>query len=72
MLKGYKTVIFNVIMGLIMMIRALNPDAEVPGDESVNAAIDALDVTLTALWGIGNLILRAITTSPVFKKEETR
>lgn len=70
MLKGYKTVIFNIIMGLIMMVRAMNPDAEVPGDEVVTSAIDALDVALTMVWSVGNLILRAVTTSPIFKKRE--
>lgn len=68
MLKGYKTVIFNLIMGLIMMIRAMNPDAEVPSDGAVTSAIDAIDVALTMAWSAGNLILRAVTTSPIFKK----
>lgn len=69
MLQGYKTVIFNVLMGIIMLVRALNPDATVPGEESLHGAVDALDVALTAVWGVGNVILRAITSSPIFKKK---
>jgi hypothetical protein len=33
----------------------------------VTGAVNALDAALTAVWGVGNLILRAVTDSPVFK-----
>jgi hypothetical protein len=69
MLEGKKTIIFNVVMGAIMMVRAMNPDAELPGEEAVNTGIDSMNVALTAIWGVGNLILRAITSAPVFWKK---
>ena len=68
MFAGYKTVIFNVVMGGIMLVRALSPDAELPGEEAVSASIDAFEIGLTAVWGVGNLILRAITSSAIFTK----
>ena len=71
MFSGYKTVIFNVVMGGIMLVRALSPDAELPGEAAVSSAVDAFEVGLTAVWGVGNLILRAITSSPIFGKSES-
>lgn len=72
MLKGFRTLIFNVVMGIVMLLRALGADTEMPTEEQVSAAIDSLDVALTAIWAIGNLLLRAITDSPIFKKEPKR
>lgn len=69
MLKGYKTIIFNVVMGLVMILRALSPESELPDAENVEDTIDSLDAALTAVWGVGNIILRAITDSPIFKQE---
>lgn len=68
-LKGFKTVIFNLIMMVIMAVRLLNPEAELPDDASVDAVAQALDGTIATAWGIGNMLLRAITTSPIFTKE---
>ena len=68
-LKGYRTVIFNVIMGIIMLVRVFNPDAQLPADEAVNQALDATSAALDAVWLVGNLVLRAITDSPIFRKD---
>lgn len=72
MLKGFKTVAFNLAMGGIMLVRALNPDAELPGQEAVQSAVDNLDVALTSLWAVGNLVLRAVTSTHIFDKGEDK
>lgn len=69
MLKGYKTYIFNGLMALIMIARAFMPDAELPDDETVRSATDALVDNWDAFFlVVGNLALRAFTNSPVFFK----
>jgi hypothetical protein len=69
MMKGYRTVIFNAAMAVVMIIKAANPDAELPDAESVTAAVDAVELAIGLVWSIGNMLLRAITDSPIFKKE---
>lgn len=69
LIKGYKTIAFNTVMTIVMLVRVLSPESELPDAASVQAGIDSIDATLTALWGIGNMVLRAITDSPIFKKE---
>ncbi len=68
-LKGFKTIAFNVIMVVVMGVRVINPEAELPDEAAVEATVMSLDAALTAVWGIGNIILRAITDSPIFSKE---
>lgn len=69
MLKGYRTIIFNVAMSAIMVIRLWNPEAEVPDAASVDAAIGHVDAAIAAVWGLGNMLLRAITNTAMGKKE---
>lgn len=69
MFSGYKTVIFNVIMGLVALVKALNPDATLPGEEAVHQGVDSFLLGLGAIWAIGGVILRAVTSSPIFKKK---
>ena len=69
MLKGYKTIAFNVIMSLVTVIALFNQGAELPDAETVRGGLDAVDTAIAAVWGIGNIILRAVTDTPVFKKE---
>ena len=67
-LKGFKTIAFNLLMLVIMGARVINPEAELPDEATVEATVLSLNAGLTALWGIGNIILRAATDSPIFKK----
>ena len=69
MLKGYRTIIFNVIMTAFMLINVWSPSTELPSGEDVKGALDNLDLALAFFWGLGNIILRAITDTPIFKKE---
>lgn len=69
MLKGYKTIIFNVIMTVVMILSLWNPGSEVPDAATVGNTLDVLDAAIAAIWGLGNGLLRAVTTTPIFKKE---
>lgn len=69
MLKGYKTVIFNALMMILMIAKQMYPETEIPDEEKIKGAIDMLDLIITSVWGIGNFALRAKTNSPIFKKD---
>jgi hypothetical protein len=71
-LKGWRTMILGVVVGLVGTIKAVaTPEvaAEAPTPEEAQAAFDG--VMLVYSWGsaIGIWVFRAITTSPIFKKE---
>lgn len=68
MLKGYKTVIFNLIMLIIAALRIMSPESVLPSDVDVNQWLNGLDALLVLTITLGNMILRAITDSSVFKK----
>ena len=68
-MKGFKTIAFNVVMGAIVLVRILNPEAELPTDVDVEAAVSTLDAAIATVWSFGNMFLRAVTDSPIFRKE---
>jgi hypothetical protein len=68
-MKGYKTIAFNLLMAVIAVLSALNPEAELPSSEDVQSGVDAVSAAVAAVWGLGNILLRAITDTPIFKKE---
>jgi hypothetical protein len=67
MFKGYKTVAFNLIMTVLMMISLWLPEADLPEANVISQMLEGAEATLTTIWGVGNMILRAITDSPIFK-----
>lgn len=68
-LKGYRTIIFNLIMTAIMALSLWMPQQHFPDATVVNIFLDHLQEVAIAVWSAGNFILRFITTTPVFKKE---
>lgn len=68
-MKGYKTIAFNVIMAVITVLALFNPGAELPTGETVSESLDAVFAAISSVTVVGNMILRAVTNSPVFKKE---
>lgn len=71
MLKGYRTIVFNAIMLLVMVASQagwLTPE-QVPDSATINLFLDNLDGVLTVLWGIGNIALRFVTNTPALQKE---
>ena len=69
MLKGYKTVLFNAVMMVVAFFSMQGSDSP-PTASDVSTAIDLADAALVSVWGIGNWILRHVTDSPVFWKDE--
>lgn len=59
-MKGFKTVIFNVLAAIIPVLEVAGADL---GLEGQGLAYYGLGVT------IANLILRFVTTTPVFNKD---
>jgi len=68
-MKGYKTILFNVVMAALAALRVLSPESVLPSDVDVNAALEAIDAALAAVLIIGNLILRAVTSTKIGQKE---
>ena len=72
MLKGYRSIILGVIVGVIGTIKAIaTPEdaASAPTPEEAGAAWDGMQVLYS--WGsaVGIWVMRAITNSPIFKKK---
>ena len=72
MLKGKRTMIIGLIIGIVGTIKAVAlPDvaADAPTVEGAGAAWDGLQIAYS--WGsaVAVWVMRAITTSPIFKKE---
>lgn len=67
-LKGFKTVIFNVVMALVTIVLAFNPDLALDPD-AVSAGIDSLFAAIAVLWAAGSVVLRWLTTTAIFKRE---
>lgn len=68
MVKGYKTVIFNVLIGLLMVWKAVSPESELPTPELLNGLLDSLYASLEAILVVGNIVLRAVTNTAVGRK----
>ncbi len=68
-MKGYRTIAFNAVMAIIAVATIVSPDAEVPTADQVQSAVNGADAAVVGVWTVGNMILRAITSSPIFKKE---
>jgi hypothetical protein len=68
-MKGYKTIAFNVIMAGIALIHAFNTGASLPDASAVSGVVDQFSTWFDSAMVVGNVILRAITTTSVFKKE---
>ena len=70
-MKGFKTIAFNVIMSAIMLTSMWNPESasDLPDAAQVGGLMEQAEVWITAVWGIGNMWLRAVTSTVIFKKE---
>ena len=68
MVKGYKTVIFNVLIGLLMVWKAVSPESELPTPELLNGLLDSLYASLDSILVVGNIVLRAVTKTAIGRK----
>lgn len=69
-MKGYRTIAFNVLMALIAILTALYPQAIFPEAVAVEEIIEVVFAAVAGVTGIGNVLLRAVTNTPVGKKEK--
>lgn len=69
-LKGYRTVAFNVVSGLVLGIAVVSGHSDTAAQTAAQAT-DALNSLLeagSAVILVGNVVLRFFTDSPIFKK----
>jgi len=69
MLKGYKTIIVNALLLSYAVFKVVVPDSPNVDPREVVTHINNLDSLLVAGAAVVNMALRAVTTSPVFKKD---
>lgn len=68
MLKGYRTLIFNGLMALILGYKVLAPEAEVPTEQEVGGFLDqVIEYWDLLVATIGNIFLRFKTTTAVMR-----
>lgn len=67
-MKGYRTVAFNIIMTALMAFALWSPGAELPDAGTIDKLLGDAEGLFTAAWALGNMVLRAITDTPMFKK----
>lgn len=70
MLQGYRTIVFTLIMAALTTWRVLDPTAELPDETAINGAVDTVLLAITTVWGVGAIILRAVTKTPLGKKPD--
>lgn len=68
MVKGYRTIIFNVLIGLFMVWKAVSPESELPTPDMLNGLLDSLYASLDSILVVGNIVLRAVTNTSVGRK----
>ncbi len=67
-MKGFRTIIFNVIMtagAIITTWTGIDTTAEVT---QLKEGVDNILIGGSAAWGAGNVLLRMITNTAIFKK----
>jgi len=67
-MTGYRTILFNLIMAALVAIRAMWPDAILPSEADVTAFMNAVDMILSAVLVIGNIVMRFLTSTSVGEK----
>ncbi len=68
-LTGYKTVAFNAVMAIVAIWKIYFPEQEMPGEMEVERAVDTFWQIFSTVMVAGNVGLRAVTKTPIFKKE---
>ena len=65
-MKGYRTIAFNLIMGAVMFAnQMLGTDLDA---QSLIGHLNGLEAALMGVWTVGNVWLRAVTDTPIFKQ----
>ena len=69
-LQGYRTVIVNLLVAILGVIAVVFPGADLPTPEELGLTVDQFIGALIAFIGVLNVILRALTSTPVFQRKE--
>lgn len=69
-LVGYRTIIFNVGVAAIFVIRIIFPEALVSVG-SWQTFTDAFWEFYAALVAFGNIVIRTFTTTPIFRRRDS-
>jgi hypothetical protein len=56
------------VVALLFSVKAVSPDTEVPGVDAVTSLVDQAAAVLIEVLALGNLVLRAFTSSAIFQK----
>lgn len=68
-MKGYKTVIFNAAMAFVAVWKIYFPETDMPAELEIQQAVDTFWQIFSAVMVAGNIGLRAVTTTPIFRKK---
>lgn len=71
-IKGFRTIAFNVVMTIGMLVTVwtgIDTSAEV---EQVQEGINSILTGIVSVWLVGSIWLRVLTDSPIFKKVNKR
>ena len=66
-IKGYRTVIFNVLMALATISSLLSGISVEQEVLQIQKGFDVLLEALAIIWAAGNIWIRSLTDSPIFK-----
>lgn len=67
-MNGYKTIIFNVLMGLVLIATQFAPDLHI-STEQIQVATDGIVQLIAIVTVLGNLVLRHFTKSSIAYKK---
>ena len=68
-LKGYKTILMNIVMGALALLAVIYPDL-VLDKVAIADSIEQIFAGIAVLWTAFGVALRAVTDSPMFKRGE--
>lgn len=63
-MKGYKTIVLNLVMLIVTVLVALNPEL-VLDKVAIADSIETVFVEIATLWSVGAIIIRSFTDGPV-------
>jgi len=71
-LQGYRTIIVNLLVAVLGVLAAAFPGASFPSPEELGVTVDQFVGALIAVVAIINVILRAVTSTPVFRPAQPK
>lgn len=67
-MNGYKTIVFNAVMLLVFILNTFKPELGVTTDDA-SVAVEGINQLIIIVGGVGNLILRHFSNSPIAYKK---